>query len=152
MCESLVRSWRDRVVFPAPDGEDRTSIRPRRWISGVSASFDILDLLAHALDGALQIDADARQLDVGRLRTQRIGLAVELLAEEIEFAPYRIVGPRFLQEAARLGDMGGQTVEFLAYICLADQQRHFLGEALLRQRGRPFQEIEKLALESRADH
>src|SRR6476469_6030800 len=102
MPESLLSSCRDRVVLPAPDGEDRTSIRPRRWMAGASASFDILDLLPHALDGALEVDADARQLDVGRLRAQRIGLAIELLAEEVELAPDRIVRSRVSQQGPRL--------------------------------------------------
>jgi hypothetical protein len=30
---SLASSPRDSVVLPAPDGEDSTSINPRRWIS-----------------------------------------------------------------------------------------------------------------------
>src|SRR5476649_1432529 len=119
MCESLPRSWRDRVVLPAPDGEDRTSIRPRRWIAGASASFDILHLLPHALDGALQIDADARQLDVRQLRAQRIGFTIELLAEEVELPAYRIVGPRIGQQRARLGDVSSQPVELFAHVGLA---------------------------------
>ena len=35
MWGSFSRSWRDSVVLPAPDGEDSTSIRPRRWMAGV---------------------------------------------------------------------------------------------------------------------
>src|SRR6185436_11524235 len=109
--ESFSSNCRDSVVLPAPEGEDKTSIRPRRWIAAASASFDILDLLPHALDGAFQIDADSRQLDVGRLRTQRIGLAIELLAEEIELAADRIVLPGLGEQAARLGDVRSQAVE-----------------------------------------
>src|SRR5438105_15876100 len=133
MWESLSSRWRDRVVLPAPDGEDSTSINPRRWMVGASASFDILDLLPHPLDSTLEIDADARQLDVGRLRAERIGLAIELLAEEIELAADRIVRPAVLERAAGLGDVRGQPVELLAHVGLADQQRDFLGETLLRQ-------------------
>src|SRR5512139_3451293 len=129
ICLSLSSNWRDRVVLPAPDGDDRTSINPRRWIAEVPLSFDILDLLPQALDGALQIDADARQLDVGRLRAQRVGLPIELLTEEIELAADRIVRPRVGEQRARLGDMGGEAVELLAHVGLADQQRHFLGKA-----------------------
>jgi hypothetical protein len=62
------KSWREKVVLTAPEGEDSTSIRPRRWMAGAWASFNILNLLPHALGGALQIDADPRELDIGRLR------------------------------------------------------------------------------------
>src|SRR5476649_1672765 len=130
--ESLPSNWRDRVVLPAPEGEDRTSIKPRRWTANVSASFDILHLLPHALDGALQIDADPRQLDVRRLRAQRIGFTIELLAEEVELPAHRIVGARIGEQRARLGDVGRQPVELLAHVGLAEQQCGFLGEAFLR--------------------
>src|SRR5512139_3596913 len=149
ICLSLSSNWRDRVVLPAPDGDDRTSMSPRRWIAEVPLSFDILDLLPQALDGALQIDADARQLDVGRLRAQRVGLAVELLAEEIELAPHRIVRPCLGEQGARLGDVGGQPVELFADVGLADQQGHFLGEALLRKWRRALHQLGELALEAR---
>src|SRR5512139_2981109 len=148
ICLSLSSNWRDRVVLPAPDGDDRTSINPRRWIAEVPLSFDILDLLPQALDGALQIDADARQLDVGRLRAKRVGLAIELLAEEIELAADRIVRPRIGQQGLGLRDVGSQPVELLAYVGLADQQGDFLREALLGQRRCALQQLGELGLES----
>src|SRR5215213_4606364 len=150
ICLSLSSNWRDSVVLPAPDGDDRTSINPRRWIADVPLSFDILDLLPQALDGALQIDADARQLDVGRLRAERVGLAIELLAEEIELAADRIVRPCIGQQGPGLRDVGRQPVELLADVGLADQQRHFLGEALLGERRRAFEQLAKLGLEAGA--
>src|SRR4029077_19689384 len=130
--ESDSSSMRESVVLPAPEGEDSTSIRPRRAIA--APSLDILHLLAHLLDGALQVDADARELDVGRFRAQRIGLAIELLAEEIELAAHRLVAPGARQQIARLRDMRLEPVEFLAHVGLADQQRHFLRQPLLAQR------------------
>ena len=79
------------VDLPAPDGEDSTSIRPRRAMpparrrrSSIGSSLDVLHLLAHLLDGRLQVEADAGQLDVAGLGAERVGLAIELLAEEIE--------------------------------------------------------------------
>src|SRR5262245_31193612 len=110
-------------------------------MAGASASFDILYLLPHPLDGALEIDADTRQVDVGRLRAERIGLAIELLAEKIEFAPDGIVGPGILEQVARLGDVRRQPVEFLAYIGFADQQGDLLGETLLRERRSALQQF-----------
>jgi hypothetical protein len=115
---------------------------------GASASFDILDLLPHTLDGAFEIDADTRQLDVGRLRAERIGLAIELLAEEIELAAHRIVGPRLGEQLARLGDVGRETVELLTDIGLADQQGDFLGEPFLLERRHAPQQLCELALEA----
>src|SRR5205807_5748208 len=85
-------SSRESVVLPAPEGEDRTSMRPRRattaplrWsFSAGIASFQILDLLAELLDHALELEPDIGELDVVRFGAERIGLAVELLSEEIE--------------------------------------------------------------------
>src|SRR5258706_14388511 len=93
---SRSRSIRESVVLPAPEGDDRTSINPRRRISvnplcgsaGTMALplFDVLDLFAQLLNGDLEVEADARQFDIGRLGAEGIGLAIELLAKEIELA------------------------------------------------------------------
>ena len=66
---------------------------PRRAISA-SRSFQILHLLAELLDHGLQLQPDVGQLDVVRLGAQRIGLAVELLRQEIELAADRRRRPR----------------------------------------------------------
>jgi hypothetical protein len=42
------------VVFPAPEGDDKTSIKPRRRIAG-AASLNVLHLLAQSIDLDLQI-------------------------------------------------------------------------------------------------
>ena len=47
--------------------------------------------------------------------------------------PTGLSGRASASRRPRLGDMGGQPVELLAHVGLADQQRHLLGEALLRQ-------------------
>src|SRR6185437_8465696 len=83
MAASRSRSRRDKVVLPAPEGEDNTSIRPRRCIS-----LDILGLLAELVDHGFQGQAGAGERNVGRFRTQGIGLAVEFLRQEIELAPH----------------------------------------------------------------
>src|SRR3569623_574806 len=90
-------SLREIVVLPAPEGEERTSISPRRLTSmnpedpvGLlikPSSLDVLDLLAQLLDRRLQVDPDAGEADIGALGTERVGLAVEFLAEEVELAP-----------------------------------------------------------------
>src|SRR4051794_22894641 len=94
--QSLSSSLRERVVLPAPDGEDSTSISPRRWI----LSFDILGLFAELVDNRLKGETGARQCNVGRLGTQGIGLPVELLGQEIQLAPH----------ALALGDQGARVL------------------------------------------
>ena len=61
------------VVFPAPDGDDKTSINPRRSIlpdvSAMPNSTDILDLFAQLFDCCFKCQTDPRQLDVRRFGT-----------------------------------------------------------------------------------
>ena len=56
------------VVFPAPDGDDKTSINPRRSIlpdvSAMPNLLDILDLFAQLFDGCFQCETDPRQLHI----------------------------------------------------------------------------------------
>src|SRR6185369_9164646 len=91
-CGSGDKSLREIVVFPAPEGEESTSIRPRRCtstnpvITPRTPSLDILDLLAQLLDRRFELNAEIGQGEIGALRAQRIGFAVEFLAEEIELA------------------------------------------------------------------
>src|ERR1044072_2130876 len=93
-------SLREIVVLPAPEGEERTSISPRRLtsmkpddagavITLESSSLDVLDVLAQLLDRRLQVEPDAGEADIGALGAERVGLAVEFLAEEIELASHR---------------------------------------------------------------
>ncbi len=78
MLRSDVSSIRDSVVLPAPDGDDNTSISPRRamildlaWPA--PSLLQILHLLAELLDHGLQLEADIGQLQVIGLRAQRVG-------------------------------------------------------------------------------
>src|SRR5580704_5199421 len=96
-------------------------------------SFEVLHLLAELLDRRLQGKADAGQLDIGRFRAQRVGLAVQFLAQEIELPADRLAA---LEQVADLREMGAQPVELLADIGAADQHRQFLGDPLLRHRRR----------------
>ena len=71
------------------------------------ALLDILRLLAQLLDGCLKLDAQIGQGQIVGLRAERVGLAVELLAQEIE-PPSRWLtaedqGPRLLRVAAAFG-------------------------------------------------
>src|SRR5262245_4501515 len=89
---------RDSVVLPAPEGEESTSSSPRRAIAGApgppargwGVSLNVLHLLAHLVDHRLELQARPRGLGIGRLGAQRIGLAVELLGQEVEAAARRL--------------------------------------------------------------
>src|SRR6266567_8258182 len=86
-------------------------------------SFQILHLLAELLDHGLELKPDVRQLDIVRLRAQRIALAVELLRQEIELAPD---WPAGLEQMARLRDVRDKAIEFLADIRLGGHQQRLL--------------------------
>src|SRR5258708_35573928 len=103
---------RARVVFPAPEGEDRTSIRPLLCTSRPFL-LDILGLLAELIDRGLESESHARQLDIGGFRAQRVRLAIELLREEVELAPDGVGG---LQQGPRLADVGVRAIQLFAYL------------------------------------
>src|SRR3977135_1616333 len=83
-------------------------------------SFQILHLLAELLDHGLELKPNVRQLDIVRLRAQRIALAIELLRQEIELAPDRPTG---LDEMARLRDVRDEAIELLADTRVGGHQR-----------------------------
>src|SRR5262245_40049323 len=89
---SAASSRRDRVVLPAPDGEDNTRASPRRAIGAPPAcspaSLNVLHLLAHLIDHGLELEPGAGHVRIVGLRAERVGLAVELLGQEVE-APAR---------------------------------------------------------------
>src|SRR6185312_2926110 len=74
-------------------------------------SLDVLHLLAQLLDRDLHVDRDRRHLDRRRLRTERVGLAQQLLDEELEA----------LADLAALGEQPRDLVEVRA------QPRELLG-------------------------
>src|SRR6187551_1482687 len=99
-------SRRQSVVLPAPDGDETTMRSPRGFWSVMvmmaysnGALFDVLDLLAEALELGLHVD-DARG-DLARLRFAADGvhLSVDLLRQEVEPTPR---WPLARQQAARL--------------------------------------------------
>ena len=83
--ENSDKSRRDNVVFPAPDGEDNTNIRPRRatapsrfTVAGV-CSLNILCLFTELVDYRFQFNADLCQRRIVGFRTKGIGFPVEFL-------------------------------------------------------------------------
>src|ERR1700731_2985514 len=81
VCSSI----RVKVVLPAPDGEERISIKPRPRAltvcsfaarsSSCKVLLDILERCAELLDLDAQFEAEPRQARVVRLGTKRICLA-----------------------------------------------------------------------------
>src|SRR6478672_1021276 len=129
---SAFSSIRDKVVFPAPDGDDRTSMSPRRamtvdldfWLAARAISlFQVLHLLAELFDHALELEPDIGQRDIVRFRADRIGLAIELLRQKIEPATD---GAAVCDQPFGLFDMRGKPVELLADVGLARDQDRLL--------------------------
>src|SRR5688500_14853912 len=94
---------RVRLVLPPPDGADTTNRPP-------GTLFDILHLLAELLDDDLDVDGVARGLGVLRLRRQGVGLAVELLHQEIEPPADGILAR---QRLAHFGEVRAEARELL---------------------------------------
>src|SRR5258707_1203374 len=86
-------------------------------------SFNVLHLLAQLLDRRLYSEPGARQLDIGGFRAQRIGFAIELLAEKVEATPDRRA---LAQQILRRREMRRQTVELLADVSAGDKQGRLL--------------------------
>ena len=56
MLLSLSKSLRERVVLPAPEGDDMTSKSPRLKITGLVANlFNVLHLLTHLVDDGFEV-------------------------------------------------------------------------------------------------
>jgi hypothetical protein len=86
-------------------------------------SLQVLHLLAELLDHALELEAGIGQLDVVRLRADRVGFAIELLGEEVEPASDRAA---VADQPLRLRDVRRQPVDLLADVGLAGDQDRLL--------------------------
>ena len=89
------------------------------------ASLDVLDLLAQLIDHRLELEPGPADFNVGGLGAERIRLAIELLRQEFEFAPDRLIA---VDELVRCRNMSAQAIEFLLDIGLGGQQQSFLVE------------------------
>src|SRR6478736_6521076 len=122
--DSCSRSRRVSVVFPAPDGEDSTSISPRREMVSFSrfaviASLDVLDLLAELLHLGLEIEAYDGQGHVIRLGTKGVRLARKFLGQKVEPSADRTT---LAHEFARRADMRMEPVDLLPDVRLRGDQ------------------------------
>src|ERR1700730_14477552 len=131
-------SIRVKVVLPAPDGEERISIRPRPRVlavcsfaersSSCTSLLDILDLFAELLYLDAQFEAEPRQARVVRFGAQGIGFAGKFLGKEVEPAAGRAA---LRQKLAGRGGVRGKTVQFFPDIGLARQHESLLVQTIL---------------------
>src|SRR6266478_5963218 len=80
------------------------------------------------LDLQLQLDGRVGHFDRGRLRAERIGLAIELLHQEIEPPADRPAGA---QHAPYLDHVGAQALQFLVDVGAHPVQRHLLADPVV---------------------
>src|SRR5207302_67978 len=90
-------------------------------------SLQILNLLAELLDDALELEPDIGELDVIRLGAQRVGLALQLLREEIQPAPD---GTAACQQISALVHMRSKSIQLLADVGLGGNQNCFLMQTI----------------------
>src|SRR5690606_12236009 len=115
-----------------PDGEESTSINPRRFSVSPSCSpaiyislFNVLNLLAQLVDDNLEIEADLGQLLLARLGAKGIGFAIEFLADEIE--PPSDAGFRLFRKYLAGGcDMPAQPIKLFRNIGFRGEERELL--------------------------
>src|SRR2546423_1566336 len=106
-------------LLPAPEGAVTTNSLPARV---VMRSFDVLHLLAHLLDQQLQLKRAVRDPAARRLGSERVGLAVELLGEEVE--PFS-GGAAFVQSALDLAEMRTEPLQLLVDVDFRGEERDF---------------------------
>ena len=127
-------SMRVSVVLPAPEGEDRIRIIPRRLGFAILRSHSTFcDLLAELLDLRPEFKPLRGQRDVVRLGAEGVGLAAELLGEEIEPPADR---PALVDEGAGGGDMRLQPVELLADVRPGGDEDRLLVQPVLVEAAR----------------
>src|SRR5690242_6925583 len=122
MLASSSISLRARVDLPAPEGLESANIRPRR----ATCSFNIGGLLLDLIDRHFHVQPDSRQLQVCGFRAERVGLAGELLAQEIQATAG---GLGLGEERTQFGGVGGEAFELLLHIGLGGGERGLLREA-----------------------
>src|SRR5512147_1418552 len=113
-------SWQS-VVLPAPEGADTTIRVPRRLISSIDRSFDVLRLLAELLERRLGRDHGLGDLEVVRLGSDGVHLPVHLLDQEVERAAD---GAALGEEPRDLLQMRAESGQLLADVDPLRPDRH----------------------------
>src|SRR5512138_3723190 len=117
-----------RVDLPLPEGPVMTKSMD------ATPLFDVLDVLADALELVLDGQALARDADVLRLGGQGVGLAVELLRQEIELTSDRL-DDLGREEGLERIEVGPEPADLLGQVVTLGQERRLLGQLGLRDRG-----------------
>src|SRR5512135_3580505 len=117
-----------RVDLPLPEGPVMTKSMD------ATPLFDVLDVLADALQLVLDGQALAGDADILGLRGQGVGLAVELLSQEIELAPDRLDDPGREKDLERI-EVGLEPADLLGQIVTLGQEGGLLGQLDLGDRG-----------------
>src|SRR5512134_890099 len=101
--------------MPATRPASRSAASPaeRCVRPGTPRSLDILDLLPAALELGLELHHEVREGGVGGLRADRVGLAPELLQQEVEPAAHGLAGP---EQRAELGDVTAHAHDLLGEV------------------------------------
>ena len=127
------------MVFPAPEGQERTNSRPRRPIPPLLINqpafpsplpgrlFYVLNLFAKLFDDRLEIKPRAGEIEVLGLGAQGVGLAIELLGKEIETPPNDAAT---VYQFPRLGDMSAESVDLFADVGLGDHDGYILCKSI----------------------
>ena len=102
---SCSSSRRASVVLPAPEGDDKHE-HESPALQVPSPSLDVLHLLAQLIDDAFELEPDAARLDVTGLGADGVGLTVELLRQELELAPDRLIA---LEQLLSRGDVSASS-------------------------------------------
>ena len=153
MLRSDVSSMRDSVVLPAPDGDDSTSIRPRRAIALLlpRARHRYSRFCTCSRNCSTTALSSSPMLVSSRslaLEHKRIRFAVELLGQKVELAPDRAaVGDQLLG----LRDMRREPVELLADVDLGGEQDRLLVQPVGVEALRGFQQRRHLLGQPRLD-
>src|SRR4051812_45198207 len=143
MLESALRSASTSVVFPAPDGATTTNRLPRNGLpapgleragagrDGMTgfALLNVLHLFAHLLDEDLELDRDARDLVRHGFRSERVRLAVQLLAEEVQALA---ACAALVEHAAEFRDVRDEARELLVHVDARRVKDDLLVDALVR--------------------
>src|SRR5690606_6305222 len=123
MLGSRSRQALTRLDLPAPEGAATMNRMPRAGLPLSARLLKVLHLLAKLFDQHLEIHRQLAGARIDRLRTQRIGFAVELLHQEIEAATDRLTA---VEHATRFVDVGGQAIQPLVDIQLLEAQHQLL--------------------------
>src|SRR5690606_20400353 len=86
-------------------------------------SLNVLHLLADLVDQHLQLDRGVAGARVDRLASERVGLPVELLQQEVQAPAHGLL---LAEHAPDFVDVAGQAVELLVHVELLQRQHQFL--------------------------